>query len=438
MGMPSPFRRGRRALPPMLIGRLSDSCLRRTHLRRPIRVCSYHREPAPVFLLLTNPEAVILAERIYTRGEGGSIEPLEEEPFSTEAEIQDLIADHPDLLDGGQISPGNPRRWVLVAAEKGIAETSGTGTRWSVDHLFVDQDAVPTLVEVKRGSSPEARRTVVGQMLEYAAHAARTWSAEELRDAFEETAGKRGLDPDEALGELLQADEEPDAERFWEAAAANLAASRLRLLFVSDAIPDSLKRVVEFLNAQMPGIEVLTVEIKQFLGKSPQTLVPRVLGRTAAPSRRSRAGRSPNLTRESFLDGFADSELREAAERLLDAAQQSGKIEWRPKSAIVCVECSRWPEPIKVARLYIPGAAGWQGSKGFSFGVSGVFKEEPGPEEELRAVLQDWVDSFRDSFTEYFSNDWVKAWNIEHEIATQNIDLLEDRLAEVLQKLRAL
>ncbi len=390
-------------------------------------------------MLLTNPEAVILAERIYTRGEGGSIEPLEEEPFSTEAEIQDLIADHPELLDGGQISPGNPRRWVLVAAEKGIAETSGTGARWSVDHLFVDQDAVPTLVEVKRGSSPEARRTVVGQMLEYAAHAARTWSAEELRDAFEETAGKRGLDPDEALGELLQADEEPDAERFWEAAAANLAASRLRLLFASDAIPDSLERVVEFLNAQMPGIEVLAVEIKQFRGESARTLVPRVLGRTAAPSRRSRAGRSPNLTRESFLDGFADGKLREAAERLLDAARQSGKIEWRPKSAVVRVECPRWPQPITVAWLFLPGA-GWMQCKGFTFGVYDVFGEEPGPEKELRAVLQDWVDSFRgDSFfTEDVSNKWLTAWSIEHDAAKQNIGLLESRLAEVLQKLRAL
>lgn len=391
-----------------------------------------------MFLLLTNPEAVILAEHIYTRGEGGSIEPLEEVPFSTEEEIQDLIADHPELLDGGQISPGNPRRWVLVAAEKGIAETSDTGARWAVDHLFVDQDAVPTLVEVKRGSSPDARRTVVGQMLEYAAHAAQTWSAKELRDAFEESAGKRGLDPAEALGELLQADEEADADRFWEAAAANLAASRLRLLFVSDAIPDSLERIVEFLNAQMPRIEVLAVEIKQFRGESAQTLVPCVLGRTAAPSRRSKASRSPKLTRESFLDGFADGELREAADRLLDAARQSGKIEWRPKSAVVRVECSRWPQPITAAWLFLPGA-GWMQCKGFTFGVYGVFEEEPGPEEELRAVLQDWADSFRgDSFTEDVSNKWLTAWSVDHDAATQNIDLLEGRLAEVLQKLKSL
>lgn len=380
-----------------------------------------------------------MAERIYIRGEGGSIEPLEEEPFSTEQDIQNLIADHPELLDGEQISPGNPRRWVLIASEKGIAETSDTGARWAVDHLLVDQDAVPTLVEVKRGSSLDVRRTV-GQMLEYVAHAAQTWSAEELRDAFEESAGRRGLDPAEVLGELLQ-DEEPDAGRFWEDAAANLAAGRLRLLFASDAIPDSLKRVVEFLNAQTRDIEVLAVEIKQFRGESTQTtLVPRVLGRTAAPLSRNRAGRRRKLTRESFLDGFTDGELREAADRLLNTARQSGDIAYEAKSAMVRVKCSGRQKPITVAWLLLPRAY-WMQCKGFSFGVHKVFMEELGPEEELRAVLQDWVGSFRDdSFTSDVSNskEGLTAWSVDHDAATQNIGLLESRLAEVLQRLKSL
>ena len=79
-----------------------------------------------------------MAERIYTRGEGGGLEPLEEEPFATEDELQALIAAHPELLDGEQMTPGNPRRWILITREKGIAETSGAGARWFIDHLIVD------------------------------------------------------------------------------------------------------------------------------------------------------------------------------------------------------------------------------------------------------------------------------------------------------------
>ena len=50
--------------------------------------------------------------------------------------------------------------------------------------------------------------------------------------------------------------------------------------------------MVKFLNEQMPRIEVLAVEIKQFRGESSQTLVPRVIGRTAAEPRRSYSSRS--------------------------------------------------------------------------------------------------------------------------------------------------
>ena len=175
-----------------------------------------------------------MAERIYTRGDGGAIEALEEEPFSTEDELQSLIAEHPELLDGEQIRPGDPRRWVLITREKGIAETPDSGARWSIDHLIVDQDAVPTLAEVKRGSNPEIRRTIVGQMLEYAAHGVRTWTAGELRRTFEESANAQGHNPGEVLGRLLQTDGEPDADGFWEKVSTNLSASRMRLLFVAD------------------------------------------------------------------------------------------------------------------------------------------------------------------------------------------------------------
>ena len=98
-----------------------------------------------------------MAERIYSRGETGKLESLEEEPFSTEDELQALVADHPEVLDGEQIQPGDRRRWLLITREKGVSESPQTGARWSVDHLIVDQDAVPTLVEVKRGANPEIR-----------------------------------------------------------------------------------------------------------------------------------------------------------------------------------------------------------------------------------------------------------------------------------------
>ena len=142
-------------------------------------------------------------------------------------------------------------------------------------------------------------------MLEYAAHAAQTWTADELRRTFEKSTNERGLDPSHELATLLQADGEADANRFWRDVSTNLAARRLRLLFVADDIPDPLERVVEFLNGQMPGIEVLAVEIKQFRGKSTQTLVPRVIGRTAASSEPGTARGTTGKTHIALALGLA-------------------------------------------------------------------------------------------------------------------------------------
>ena len=378
-----------------------------------------------------------MPERIYTWTEERALEALEETAFATENELQALIAEHPELLDGEQIRPGDARRWILIKREKGIAAATGGGALWSVDHLIVDQDAVPTLVEVKRGSNPEVRRTIVGQMLEYAAHAAETWTVEELREAFERGAREDGRDPGDELAELLGTDGEPDADRFWEDVSTNLAARRLRLLFVADAIPDPLARVATFLNAQMLDIEVLAIEIKRFRGESVQTVVPRVIGRTAASARRSRLGQ--RLSRESFLDGFVDEEDRGVAERLLDAAVESGgEISYGGSFGLsVRVKCSLRPQPVSVAWLYSEPGKGWMSTRDFSFGAA-VLDEENLPH-ELRTVLESWTGHFAAvTFAEDASSKGVKAWAIRHETAVRHQDDLVEGLRGVIVALRAL
>jgi len=60
----------------------------------------------------------------------------------------------------------------------------------------------------------------------------------------------------------------------------------VRLVFVADAIPAELRRIVEFLNEQVDPAEVLAVEIKQYVGGDLKTLVSRVVGQTAEAQRK--------------------------------------------------------------------------------------------------------------------------------------------------------
>ena len=109
-------------------------------------------------------------------------EEMREEPYESEDVLQRLLADFPQLLAGEEFPGDEPRRFRLVAREPGVPGEEGGSGRWSLDHLFLDQAGIPTLVEVKRSSDTRARREVVAQMLDYAAKAVVYWPAEQIRE----------------------------------------------------------------------------------------------------------------------------------------------------------------------------------------------------------------------------------------------------------------
>ena len=379
-----------------------------------------------------------MAERIYVMNEGGSLEPLTEKSFDTEDILQGLIADHPELLDGEQICPGDPRRWLLVTREKGIADAPDSGNRWSVDHLLIDQDAVPTFVEVKRSSNSEVRRSVVGQMLDYAAHATRTMGMAAIRQSFEASHGDSA---DRVLFGLLQpdADVDPNAlvDAFWDRLATNLAAKRIRLLFVADRIPDELARVVEFLNEQMPGIEVLAVEIKQFQGATLRTLVPQVTGRTAAvpkpgPTRRVR------LTMEQFYEQLPDHAAVQAARQVIAAAEKSGGIVNRMQSSLtVGVQSTLRNAPLTVAWLFPTMNSYWGGLKGFTIGQVNWVELPEGTQAKLDELYSRMC---RDGFAQEVGSSKTggsRGWAIDPAVVAQHVDLVQERLEQAIAILQS-
>ncbi len=243
--------------------------------------------------------------------------------------MQKLLADHPSLLAGNQMNPRAPRKWLLVSRETPLSSTQGGAGRWSVDHLFLDQDAVPTIVEVKRSSDTRIRREVVGQLLEYAANAVVYWPVESLISQFESTQTAQGQDPSEILAEFLGENE--DANTFWGRVKTNLQAGKIRLVFVADYIPPELQRIVEFLNGQMSSAEVLAVQIKQYVGEGFKTLIPRVIGQTAQAQQAKTVG--PKSTIEWDEDSFFQLvEKRVGAQDVVTAKQI---LEWAKAANLI-------------------------------------------------------------------------------------------------------
>lgn len=271
-----------------------------------------------------------MAGRIFLIDADQTLVPMIEAPYEAEALLQKLLADHPDLLAGEQVDPENPRRWLLLRREVGVPSEEGGAAHWALDHLFVDQDGIPTLIEVKRASNNQIRREVVGQMLDYAANGTLYWSLEKIRAVFEEQYQAIAVDPAVVLEDFLGPN--IDAEVFWTKVKTNLQAGKVRLVFVADEIPRELLRIVEFLNEQMDPASVMALEVRQYLGGGKKTLVPRILGQTVKARENKEPTAAKKLWNEQSFLAELESKSKQGAEiaaRIFEWAEARGlRIQW--------------------------------------------------------------------------------------------------------------
>jgi hypothetical protein len=250
--------------------------------------------------------------------------------YANEDELQRFVAEHPEVLaatlDGGE----NVAPWLLVRRELAIVMEEGDErTRWSLDHLFIDAEAVPTLVEVKRSTDPRARREVVAQMLDYAASFRAYWSADSLRSLWTESFdGAASSSSAEAAMDAFLSTTTFDGETdFWSAVQTNITGNRLRLLFVGDGLGSQLVRIIEYLNEQLQTTEVVGIDVVPHSGDDGAMLayVPSVRGRTAAvPMGKSTSGRRTRTEFDDTLRANHGSAAVDAVDQLVDEAARLG------------------------------------------------------------------------------------------------------------------
>ena len=168
-------------------------------------------------------------------------------------------------------------------------------------------------------------------MLDYAANARRYWPEDRIRSLATTQFEDRGGVDQQVAALLGETPSEETIEAFWAEVGHNLKSGRLRLLFVADAIPSELRRVIEFLNAHLDTVEVLGIELRQYAAGSVQALVPAVVGQTEAA--REAKGRSATvdrrpLTREAFFKKISSGSGPLLREILEEAADDALSVVW--------------------------------------------------------------------------------------------------------------
>lgn len=188
-----------------------------------------------------------------------------------EATLRDLIAAHPEALPVCDIDPSFGRL-ATVTCELHIPSVG------FADVLLVDQQGRLVLVECKLWRNPQARREVVGQILDYARELSR-YSYEDLQRQIAIATRRQG----NVLFELAQAAGSTlDEAAFVDRVSRDLAAGRLLLLVAGDGITEGTRRIGEYLRDQ-PGLAFTLglIEIAEYRAPDGGTIIqPRVLAQT--------------------------------------------------------------------------------------------------------------------------------------------------------------
>lgn len=239
-----------------------------------------------------------------------SLQPGTGAAFS-EAWLRNCLFTHPEAIPVQEIEP-------TFAPLIPICTELDTRQAGYIDALFANHLGLLTIAEFKLWRNPEARREVIGQILDYA-RVLRHWSYADLQREVSRTLKRHG---ENALFELVRARHPGlDEASFIDAMSRNLRNGRFLLLLIGDGIREGVEAIAEYVQAHA-GLHFTfgLVEVGVYdLGSGQRLVQPRVLARTLIVNRSVVELASPDLQ---------IAEQTEASEQELDEGQMAFKAFW--------------------------------------------------------------------------------------------------------------
>jgi hypothetical protein len=183
----------------------------------------------PVLVLAQGKEQLL--ERVPLSGEGAK--------EYDEDWLQDLVYRHPASLPVGDIDASFAG---MVPVCREMPTPVGP-----MDVVYVTRDGRPVIVEAKLWRNPEARRKVIGQVLDYAKELSR-WGVENFDAAVRRTRHAEDGGSPKGLLEILELGKDsPEAAQFHDSLTRNLQRGDILLLIVGDGIREGVGAITEFL-----------------------------------------------------------------------------------------------------------------------------------------------------------------------------------------------
>ena len=186
--------------------------------------------------------------------------------FTEEADLQKILFKDPDIIPVEDLSDASLAPIRLMLKEVGLP---GAG---STDLVGIDVKGNIYIIEDKLAKNPEAKRQVIGQILEYAA-----FMHEKGLDWLDSAVKKqKGV----GLSEYFEQLDDPNwnKETFEQNILDNLDSGKFKLFIVVDEMNPDLQRIINYMRNVLK-VEIYALELKYFKDTTGmEILVPTVHG----------------------------------------------------------------------------------------------------------------------------------------------------------------
>ncbi|BBF44895.1 hypothetical protein lbkm_3634 [Lachnospiraceae bacterium KM106-2] len=204
--------------------------------------------------------------------DGDHISNLERVPLTQkifqESWMQSLLNARPELLPVSEI---DPKYAPLISIGREIPNAAGF-----IDNLYISARGYVTLVETKLWRNPEARRKVIGQIIDYAKEL-QNWDYEILNQFFEK---KNHISIFDYFVKEKILKRENEAV-FVDSVNKNLELARFLLLIVGDGIRKSVQELADFLNFNPTmQFDLGLVELEVYKMNAKYLVIPHLLTKT--------------------------------------------------------------------------------------------------------------------------------------------------------------
>ena len=306
-----------------------------------------------------------MGRKMLVEPAGGNSPILEEVAAHDEAQLQEMLKQHPELLPLEELALAPPA--VVVGRESQIE--SGR-----VDLVVLGNGGELALVEFKTGPQNPDFRECLAQLIDYGSD---LWGL--TVDEFATGVARRYFDSDRSSHQLTGKSLTDVVTEAWGAPSQDAVDWRQRLgaqlrdgdfhfIAVAQRFTPPVLRTLQYLNATTRG-RFSAVELVRFTGAGHSAFEARFVAGAQVPGSAGTATKTSLAGVDDFLAAVADEEYRH---QLRDLFEGLGKVEgltiyWGTTGCSLRVPLSN-RAPLSIGWIFPPGPPRWMGLKDVTLG----------------------------------------------------------------------